>query len=377
MASGSALSRRRTALGAAGATALLACAAIPSVRQPPRLPPPTGSFPVGTVTGPLPLSAADAMPACVQLWYPARPGTGGAGLMAATEIQWRGFRLKRRFATSAIPGAPMAGHENGFPLVLYVPGWGGGRASNTALAQDLASHGIVVAAMDPVSAPPGGQGMDFSSADANAATLRLAGELAQAQARDAAALLDQLQAGPWADGIDFNRVGIFGFSFGGAVAAEACWADHRFRSALNMDGWLFGHAAEAGIAQPFMVLSDDTPLPDAADLASPRPETRFTATLTLADSQRVAAMMARSGGIRATIRGTRHGNFSDGPLVWPIRRMVDAGPIDAAKAHDLISGYVVAFFRKHLRSEDPALLRPGSVPPSGVRLERWAPPRAS
>ena len=171
--------------------------------------------------------------------------------------------------------------------------------------------------------------------------------------------------------------GIFGFSFGGAVAAEACWADHRFRAALNMDGWLFGHAAEAGIAQPILMLSDDTPLPDAADLASPRPETRFTAALTLADSQRVAAMMARSGGVRVTIQGTRHGNFSDVPLVWPIRRMVDAGPVAAARAHALISGYVVAFFRKHLRDEDPILLRPGVVPPAGVRLERWTPPDAS
>ena len=220
MASGSAHSRRRTAFGAARLTALLACAAIFAVRQPPRLPLPTGSFPVGTVAGPLlPSAVADAMPAVfVQFWYPARPGAGGAGLTAHTDIRWHGLRFKRRFATSATPDAPMANHESGFPLVLYVPGWGGERTSNTALMQDLASHGIVVAAMNPVSVPPGGQGMDFSSADANAATLRLAEELVRAQARDATALLDRLQAtlsrsaafAPLADSIDFNRVGIFG-----------------------------------------------------------------------------------------------------------------------------------------------------------------------
>lgn len=385
MAIGPARSRRRTALGAAGATALLACAAVPFVRQPLRLPLPTGSFPVGTVAGPLPpWTVSDATPtAFVQLWYPARPGTGGAGLVGQVEVRWRGLRFKRQFATSAIPGAPAA--DGGFPLLLYVPGWGGGRASNTALAQDLASHGFVVAAMDPVSVPPGGAGMDFSSAEANAATLRLAGELVQAQARDMVALLDRLRAGlghgaafaPLAGGADFSRVGIFGFSFGGAVAAEACWADPRFHAALNMDGWLFGHVAWAGIAQPFMVLSDDTPLPGAAELALPRPEARFTAALNLADNQRVAAIMARHGGVRATIEGTRHSNFSDDPLVWPIRRMVDAGPADPAGAHALISGYVVAFFCKHLRGEDPALLRPEAVPPAGVRLERWGAPGAS
>lgn len=370
----------------AGAAVLLASAAAAWVMQAPSLPAPTGAFAVGTLSAPLPPQPRQQSAAfAAQLWYPAQHGDARAASTESVEIAWHGIRFGRRVVTAAVPGISPATRPGGFPLVVYVPEWGGARTGNTAMMQDLASQGFVVAAIDPASAPAIGQGMKFSSVEAFAATLRLAERLVRAQARDAVELLNRLQAAPGQAGplaqlagrIDFNRVGIFGFSFGGAVAAQACWTDPRFRAALDMDGWLFGDAAQAGIAQPFMILSDDTPLPGAVDLASPRANVRFTSELNLADSRRAAAIMARFGGVRVTILGARHGNFSDQPLIWPIRRMVGAGTVAPEKAFRLVSGYASAFFRKHLNGEDAPLLRAGAVPPDGVRLERWAAPDGS
>lgn len=179
---------------------------------------------------------------------------------------------------------------------------------------------------------------------------------------------------PLANRVDFERVGIFGFSFGGAVAAQACWADRRIRAGLDMEGWLFGDAAEVGIDQPLMTMSDDTPLPNAAELQSPQAEIRFTAELNLADDRHTVGILARNGGERVTIRGTRHANFSVTSLIWPIRRMVGAGRASPTKAHRLISAYAVAFFQKRLRGEDPLLLRPGAAALDEMRLEQWPAP---
>lgn len=368
---------------------LLASAAAAWLMQTPALPAPTGAFPVGTVVGRLaPLASQDRRTGfTAQAWYPAQASAAGSARIDAAQIEsaqigWHGLRFDRRFRTAAVSGAPAAEQPGGFPLLIYVPEWGGARTSNVALAQELASHGFVVVAMDLASPPADGESLDFSSAEANAATLRLGDRLVRAQAHDAVELLDRLRAASGGDNalaplsgkIDFGRVGVFGFSFGGAVAAQACWADHRFRAALDMDDWLFGDAARAGFDQPFMAMSDDTPLPGAADLASTRAETRFTAELNIADDRRTRAIMERHGGVRVAIRGTRHANFSTTPLIWPVGRMVGAGPASPVRAYGLVSAYATAFFRKRLNGEDPPLLRPGAAPLDGVRLEQWAAP---
>ncbi len=348
----------------------------------PSLPAPTGPYQVGTTTASISPRTPDTGTAiAVRAWYPARPGAIGLPATGTQSIQWRRFGFRRDYATAALVDAPITGDGSRLPLVLYVPSWNGDKAEATALAQDIASYGFVVVAMDPPSTPPDRREMDFSSADAGAATLRLAGLLVDAQARDAIHLLDRIvHAGdgePLADvarRIDPTRIGVIGFSFGGAVAAQACWIDRRFRAALDMDGWLFGEAASNGVSQPFMVMSDDTPLPGEADLRAPDAGRRLVAELNVADDRRMVANMARHGGTRVTIEGARHANFTDAPLTWPIARMVGAGLVTPIEAFRVIATYTVAFLDKSLRGGDPAVLRPDGPPLPGARIERWAAP---
>lgn len=373
----------RTLIGLCFGFLLVASCAVfaPSIRAS-ELPIPTGPHPVGVVSVRLaPRSQKDGKAdLLVQVWYPGRAGSVGPGASGSVRVSWHSVGFDHRFATAALLGIPIEDGPNRLPLLVHVPGWGGSRTDNSALAQDLASHGFVVVAMDPINVPA--IGMDFSSVEANAATLATAERLVRTQAREASDLLDRLATAFRPDGplpllanrVDASRAGILGFSFGGAVAAQACWGDDRFVAALNMDGWSFGDAAADGIRQPLMLISDDSTLPSETDLTSADAATRFTSRLNVEDDRRTIANMARHGGVRVTIAGTRHANFSDLPLVWPIRSMTGAGPVAPVEAFRLTSAYVVAFFGEHLQGAKPEFLRPGAVPPPGVRFDLWPVP---
>jgi predicted dienelactone hydrolase len=56
---------------------------------------------------------------------------------------------RRTVETSAVSAATPAGPQRSLPLVVLSPGFTSSRSTLTALAEDLASHGYVVAGIDP------------------------------------------------------------------------------------------------------------------------------------------------------------------------------------------------------------------------------------
>ena len=194
-------------------------------------------------------------------------------------------------------------------LLLYQPGWNGSADENSILLADLAKAGFGVAAMDLATLQPPGfsniaahldRPMDLSSFPAMAETVAEADWRAVLLAGDAAAALDQL-----ASAEPPVAAGILGYSFGGAVAAEVCREDARFAACLNLDGWMFGPAAEHPGRQPYLLISGD-PYPAAAsDATSPAGQ------LDAEDGARLRARMAAVGGLYAEILGLRHEDFTD------------------------------------------------------------------
>ena len=139
----------------------------PAGRGPaPSLPEPTGPFPVGTtsvwltdVSRPDPWAAgAVARELMVSLWYPATPGGGRRARYmtpAESELQLtsRGITgvppdALSTVRTNAAADATPAGRQRALPLVVLSPGFTNPRSALTALAEDLASHGYVVAGID-------------------------------------------------------------------------------------------------------------------------------------------------------------------------------------------------------------------------------------
>jgi hypothetical protein len=141
----------------------------------PAFPEPSGPYPVGTTVAewtdparPEPATRApgDRRTVVAQLWYPAReppgdteraqylgPTQGEARTVAAGLAGYLGlpaFLLDgaARARTAAIPGAAVAEGDERFPVMVFSPGLGGVRTQNTAWAEELASRGYVVAALD-------------------------------------------------------------------------------------------------------------------------------------------------------------------------------------------------------------------------------------
>ena len=94
----------------------------------------------------------------VSLWYPATPSDGRTARYmtpAESELQLtsRGITgvppdALSTVRTNAVSDATPAGRQRGLPLVVLSPGFTNSRSTLTALAEDLASHGYVVAGID-------------------------------------------------------------------------------------------------------------------------------------------------------------------------------------------------------------------------------------
>lgn len=349
-----------------------------------RLPAPTGPYLIGTQILYL---VNDHPPAhtvlrkdgtrelMIQVWYPASASNAARApyrrlsettpLSSYQSVLWTHARLNAPFAAS---GAP-------FPLLLLDPEWNGRRTYFTYLVEDLVSHGYVVVGIDHtgnsgptafpdghVSQPDPDPGLDFEThtfAEVNA----YGAQQQVVQVSDARFVLDQLQhfnqdSSNWLYGhLDMNRIGAFGHSFGGSVSAQACLEDARIKSALDMDGSLWGPVQQLGLAKAFMMIEEDVNL-------SPPPEqlkdqgAMFSHLFDLSD----AVMMSKSEGYHVTVHGSTHSSFTDRSLFSPLKRYSGEGDIPANREYAIIREYALAFFDKTLNGKDSPLLDEANHP---------------
>jgi dienelactone hydrolase len=317
------------------------------------LPWPDGPYPIATIERRFHWSTANfERSVTVRLWYPASISPIGSGILSG----W--------LRSVASVGAKAA--DDRFPLLLGFAGWNGSLHGNVVLSHALASHGFVVAAVGyptgrdvPSRAIP----MDFSSAEAFAATLELADRKARLQADTASFVLDMLARLDGTDRITcvVDRtgdacVGVFGFSFGGAVAAQVAWQDTRVRAVMNLDGWLFGDAAMRHFSQPFLVVSDDTPLPDEAKIRAEDVTRRNRARLTARDARWQDAQLAHGGGYKLTILGSSHSDFCDRSLLNPLNIIALQHTWRARRTMRIVQAYALGFFGRLLDGRPAALL---------------------
>jgi pimeloyl-ACP methyl ester carboxylesterase len=364
-----------------------------------RLPTPTGPYPVGTVTIHLVDASREEQGGerrgaprelMIQVWYPAEHAGPGQVYrpLAETEFKKSHLALVR---TNAATGVPLAHARDRYPVVLFSPSWTGRRDQNTVQVEELASHGFLVIGIDhPFGTactvfPDGrvaetelGEWMDFSSDESFRACVRAAEVQLQIRAADVRFVLDELERFDRADAndllagrLDLSRVGMFGHSFGGSVAAEVCLTDPRFKAGVDLDGVYFGGPKSKAIGKPFMVFSEDTPVPTPAQVAAATGRSRRELTLYAEDDVAIRRGLSESGGYFLTLRGTRHMNYCDSPLYSPLRRLTRAGPIRPERAMEIINAYVLAFFRANLLGEDASLLGMLPSPYPEVEFERF------
>jgi dienelactone hydrolase len=325
----------------------------------------SGSFQVTTVNAALLASAADDRTIVVQIWYPAAPN------LPATDL----------FAESATPVtcsklmdySRLSDTRPQFPILLYAPWNGGAKDDNASTAAELASHGYVVMAIDDIDRDPRAPTatddwqpltFDFSSAEAFKTTLRIGDRKVRRQAEKALTALDRLKAcanADWRARIQFDRIGFFGFSFGGSTAAEAGTFDPRVVAVANLDGWLFGRAAFGALDKPYLViLTEDSVFPAPRQLQSPNPNKRFQAVLTARDLREEMRLANRPGGFGYHVLESFHENLSD--EIFKRRFFKSWLLTNPYRVKSIRDAYLLAFFDTYVRNRPSPLLTQSPSP---------------
>ena len=388
------------------------------------LPAPSGDYPVGVRDfmledaarpGLLAAAADEPRRLLVRVWYPAASVEGlqrrpyftdaeagttatGLGMLAGAPFY---FTYLKHVKTNSFEAAPLAGPADGLPVVFYSHGYTSFAGQNTALMEELASHGYIVyaiqhtydasptlfpdgrvAPMDPaliaeIQAQMAGEEDDgFAEAFtagtyaerlqrqlANQARMvaegqRIATQSAGIWLEDRLFVHDALVAGrvpetirPIAAAGDLTRTGEMGMSFGGSTTGGLCMVDARCAAGVNLDGgdyhlqpWM------ANIPVPFLMFYSDyrrlyemlggKPGGEAHgfnDFSYERPE--------------LAGL--RSDLVRLKVRDVAHLGISDFNLFMrnPVRAAM-LGPIDGERIVRIQNDFVRGFFDTHLRSMD-------------------------
>ena len=351
-------------------------------------PVPTGRYAVGTTTIDLldnsrtelcdPMSTSHRE-LVIRVWYPAiaTNAVKSPYLDDPRLIPSGVFSHLGAIVTNAVRDAPMAATAVPFPMIIYSPSWGGFKTDNTFGTEELASHGFVAIGLEhpcsvPIALYPNGRvvysnlSADYTSSDAAMTKfLSVGAQQLALRTQDVRFVLDRLPQIAtnrlFTSNLDLNNIGIFGHSFGGAVAAQACAIDPRLKAGLNMDGLLFGSAAKLGAKQPFLFMNSDYPRPTAADLHSPHGTHRRSSLTDEWGFGQRERWFRQHGGYNLTIRDATHANFSDAPLKSRIDR--GGGKISVDRAMRIINAYTVAFFELELKGRPSPLLAPQSGSP--------------
>jgi len=405
------------ALGAAvGAVTLVAAVALPVALPVFRFDPPTGPYAVGTVTYHWTQARPELVTAdpddrrelVAQVWYPAvaDPAAPRAPYVESADAVMEAARLLGLpgfvpshvgyVTTNAVASAPVAPGRH--PVLVYLTGRGGWRSASTFQVEELVSHGYVVVGLDQpgVSASvslPGGRRVPLPNEqiaaliDHDVAPLPeppllhgrpVPGGIIRYVAEDVGFTLDRLAEidardprGVLTGRLDLDRVGVFGVSMGGIVAAQACAREPRIDACLIMDAAIGAAAAESGWRQPTMFMTRDA---DTMRLERERSggwsEQEIAQTL---GGMRAAYERLPGDGYYLEIPNLFHVDFTDLPRWSPLLPLLGlAGPLPAERGEAVVNAYSTAFFGRHLRQEPSPLLdgRVAGYPEARLRTRR-------
>ena len=296
------------------------------------------------------------------------------------------FKLAARQVKAQI-WLPAVEANSRYPVLLYLPSWGGRRDDNSILATGLASHGYAVVAVDDVlfdeayeaDSPEADAdrtaGFDFSSASAYDRTLQLMDRRVVREAGKASRVIDGLalltasdRDSEIATKIDLTDIGVFGLSFGGSAAAEMPALDNRIAAAVNMDGWHFASSARDGVRGPYLMLNSIYPWPGPADLHASTPAVRYEARLTAHDLKGQEKQAAKNDSYSLFIGGASHSDFSDDLFLSP-KRIFYSTSQEKLRIYTTVESYILSFFDRYLKHAPGTIL--ATPPPDYWRVKNF------
>lgn len=336
------------------------------------LPTPSGPYPVGTMTyhwidrtreEQWTSDPNDFRQLIVQLWYPAKnrdarreaPYIPDLDRLRTSIDQYWPERPSVR--THATVGASLSPSGKRYPVIIFSHGMNSVRFRYTAIIEELASQGYVVAAIDhtywgPGVAFPKGKvvkleegmmALDQLSSDEIDQMMQEGITVMAADQNFVAHMLAELNESQresrniFRHRLDLSAVGAMGHSMGGIAATRACLEYTAFKACVSLDGPnYFLNMMPKSSSKPFLLLLNS----DWGIGAPERIKTRY--------------LEAWSAPLVAIIHGTKHNSFSDILLTKAQTSM--PGLISPERAHNVISAYCVAFFDQSLKGVPATLL---------------------
>ena len=170
--------------------------------------------------------------------------------------------------------------------------------------------------------------------------LRLWGE-------DIAFVVEQLKAmnsntGFFKGALDINRIGVMGYSKGGAAAGQYCLtADDRCKAGINLGGFMFADIVEKNLTKPFMIMEHIEPwAPNGLPIGE------------------LFIERAESSAYMVAIKDALHGNFCDMTLAKKYIKLEGiVGPIDGEKFLNIMKYYVRTFFDKYVKEVPGVMIK--------------------
>ncbi len=323
----------------------------------------------------------------LQVWYPANPNPGtprapwmnDAPIFAREISKYLGlpdFFLDHLelVETPAYLDAQIEPSSNAYPVIIFSHGWNGFAAQNTGQALELASRGYVVVAIqhtygavvtvfpdgeiaynNPNALPDGVPEEEYDQA---------ARILADQWAGDISFTLDFLgkesldPASPFFSAIDLNAVGVYGHSTGAGAAIQFCGIDARCKALLGMDPFMTPVSEQVldnGVSQPAFFMFSQSWV-DNVDSKNNRLFKRFYENID--PTTRVIG-----------IRGTKHYDFSDLPMLSPIAPQLGLkGPLNGKRVIEITNAYLIDFFDLTLKGQPTDLFDGPSPYPEVIDL---------
>jgi len=329
----------------------------------------------------------------IRVWYPATVAASAPRAPYARDLESYTQETRDSFGriaawpTSSVLDADVAIAAERYPVLIYNPGFRLPVFSGTFQTEFLASHGYIVVAVghtgfddrerfpdgfryepapvdeeaeDPP--PPGTPQIELYRRSGQRSDLRIARATILRDTRfviDELERINSLRGHRFYQRFDLAKVGVLGFSIGGAVALQSTVDDPRVMAAANLDGGLNGYSVLTdGARRPILHFQASDNFPRVANGPADAGFEEF-----FVEVEREIWQMLRlttDAWYRATVRGTVHPHFSDAFLAGPAPPEL----IAPRRGHYLMNRLTLEFFDRHLRgSEVTPLLDHTEQPP--------------
>ena len=250
-----------------------------------------------------------------------------------------------------------------FPIILFSHGLGGHKTQNSINIEALVSSGYVVVAPDhtydanitifedgsvseyksglPVAELAKNPQLHSLSDDEAKAKIFWENRLPQLNIRagDIKFIIDKLQTMKnhnLYSTLDFNKIGVFGHSFGGATSIVASWNDTRISACLNLDGWfepIVNDIINTGLKIPFCYIGQEN-------------WEKVPMNYSKLDN---FYKNCQSETYILKIKGTKHYDYADLPYFSKVGRMISSGKSVDEDFTIKISNLIVGFFDEYLK----------------------------